>query len=226
MAYNACNGYIDLQERLRPTCSIIHYTLQQWEESYDPVLTGKLCMHVDILIRILECLGTTERTIILLRHALSLLKDISEDESDSEFISYPSVYVQQSMKGGRPKFIISEDKLSRLLDMNFDCPTITRLFGVSLRTVRRRMTEYGFSVKSTYSSISEQELDQLVLQFKQYYPASGYRNMDGILRSHGIKVQQQRLRSCMQRVDPNGATVRWFDMIHPKKYYVQSPLSL
>ena len=167
--------------------------LQQWEESYDPLLTENLCMHVDILIRLLDRLGTTpEGTINLLRYVLSLLEDIAESEGDdSQFISTPVPHVEQSLKPGRPKFIVSEEVLTRLLDMNFGCPTIARLFGVSLRTIRRRMTEYGLSVKSTYSSISDQELDKLVSEFKQYYPASGYRNMDGILRGIGIKVQQQ-----------------------------------
>ena len=68
----ALNGHLELQERLRPTCSIILCTLQQWEESNDPLLTENLCMHVDILIRLLNRLGTTpEGTINLLRYVLS-----------------------------------------------------------------------------------------------------------------------------------------------------------
>ena len=53
-------------------------------------------------------------------------------------------------------------------------------------------------------TISDADLDQLVIH---YYPSSGYRTIDGILRGQGYRIQQQRIRSCMQRIDPNGALV-------------------
>lgn len=216
---------VELQERLRNIHSVILSTMQQYDDSRDPRFMDMLCMHVEILIRMLECLNAAEWLLDLFRHSLLLLQDISEKEG-----SYPPVIAVPCERGdgrfGRPKLDISQEQLEKLLEMQFDCPKIAKLLGVSLSTIRRRMTEYGLSVKSCYSTLSDQELDQLVLQLKYDYPSSGYRVIDGILQSQGYRIQQNRIRSCMQRVDPNGAIVRWFDTIRRRNYQVQGPLSL
>lgn len=215
----------ELQERLRNIQFVILSAMQQYDDSKDPMFLDMICMHVEILIRMLECLNTPEWLLDLFRHALFLFQDISEKEQ-----SYPSVIAVPCERGdgrlGRPKLVISQEQLEKLLEMQFDCPTIAKLLGVSLSTIRRRMTDYRLSVKSCYSTLSDQELDQLVLQLKYDYPSSGYRVIDGILRSQGYRIQQNRIRSCMQRIDPNGAVVRWFDAIQRRTYRVQGPLSL
>lgn len=215
----------ELQERLRNIRFSILSTLQQYEDSKDPMFMDMICMHVEILIRMLECLNASEWLLDLFRHALFLLQDICENGGNySAGISVPCE--REDGRLGRPKLVISQEQLETLLEMRFDCPTIAELFGVSLSTIRRRMTDYGLTVRSCYSTLSDQELDHLVLQLKYDYPSSGYRVIDGILRSQGFRIQQNRIRSCMQRIDPNGAIVRWFDTIHRRKYKVQGPLSL
>ena len=70
---------------------------------------------------------------------------------------------------GRPRFDIEQDQLEYLLDLCFTCPDIARLLGVSLRTVRRRMEEFGICVRDRYSSISDAELDEELVSIK-YIP--------------------------------------------------------
>lgn len=218
---------LEIQERIISTCSIIVSAMQQYDDSRDPLLADQICMQVEMLIQLLERSNVPEVQLALCRRALSVFQEICERESREAYTNVAlcqQVYISGGR--GRPKFVIPEELLEQLLDMHFTCQTIATLLGVSLRTVRRRMEEYGLSVRSCYSAISDEDLDQLVMQLKCNYPSSGYRVIDGILRSQGYRIQQQRIRSCMQRIDPNGAIIRWFDTIHRRKYHVQGPLSL
>ena len=218
---------VELQERMISTYTIILSTMQQYDDSRDPMLGDQICMQVEILIQILERLNMPEMRLTLFRCALSLLQDMCEKENQQ--VGTNTVALCQQVRGGfagRPKIVVPEELLEQLLDMHFNCNIIAKLLGVSLRTVRRRMEEYGLSVQSRYSTISDENLDQLVMHLKHYYPSSGYRVIHGILKSQGYRIQQQRVRSCMQRVDPSGAMIRWFDTIHRRKYHVQGPLSL
>jgi AraC-like DNA-binding protein len=56
---------------------------------------------------------------------------------------------------GRPKFNFPYEQLNFLLDRRFTVIQISALLGVSSRTVERRLQVFGFSVRATYSEISE-----------------------------------------------------------------------
>lgn len=60
---------------------------------------------------------------------------------------------------GRPKFLIGPEKLEYFLEKGFTATEISRLLGVSSKTIYRRLTELGMSVRSTYSNMSDMELD-------------------------------------------------------------------
>lgn len=84
--------------------------------------------------------------------SLALLAEIEEDMEESCSVNYvPSLLPRQSHRG-RLKFDIRKEKIEHL-NLNFTCPKIAFLLGVFLRTVRRRMTEYGSSVSGLYSDI-------------------------------------------------------------------------
>ena len=59
--------------------------------------------------------------------------------------------------------------------LGFQCPKIAEVMGVSLSTIRRtmyvyRMSEFGLSVTALYSSITDNELDEIVSQIKHDFP--------------------------------------------------------
>lgn len=116
--------------------------------------------------------------------------------------------------------------MASLLQLNFTCADMATMFGVSLRTIRRRMSEYNLSVRAYYTDIDDSGLDHAIRELKEEFPNSGYRIMDGLLRQRGIRVTQIRLREAMLRVDPNGVTVRFADLIHRRKYHVPGPQAL
>ena len=82
---------------------------------------------------------------------------------------------------GRPWFAIAEDQLCSLLQVGFSVPHIAHLLGTSVWTIRRRMEEFGLSVSDFCSSISDNDLDGIVIEVLTHFPNSGYRMMAGHL---------------------------------------------
>ena len=79
---------------------------------------------------------------------------------------------------------------------------------------------------SDFSSVSDAELDGLVSSIIDLYPRSGQKTVSGRLRSQGYKVQRDRIREAIRRVDPSGVEARLQSVLHRRKYYVRSPNSL
>jgi hypothetical protein len=127
---------------------------------------------------------------------------------------------------GRPKFHICRDQLVYLIEHNFSAVSIANMFDISLSTVRRRMREQGLSSTQQFASLSDEELDSIVSEIKLSHPQCGYRMVIGHLRSRGLKIQQDRVRTSLRRVDPEGTTVRWMAAIYRRKYSVKGPNSL
>lgn len=94
---------------------------------------------------------------------------------------------------------------------------------MSVRTVRRRMSEYGLSIHDTYSTITAEQLDGAVSEIQKNFPLCGNQQMIGHLRAQGLRVQQSRVK---RRVDPGGCVMRRLSSIHHRKYRVNGPLSL
>lgn len=51
--------------------------------------------------------------------------------------------------------------------MDLTVPCISKLLGVSVKTVHLRMQEWGLSIKGRYSSVTDNELDSLVSEIKR-----------------------------------------------------------
>ena len=73
-----------------------------------------------------------------------------------------SCYSSSLLYDGRPRYDIPVSTLELLIESRFTVISIAGVLHVSIRTVRRRMSEYGLSIRATYSSISDQELDVVV----------------------------------------------------------------
>ena len=74
--------------------------------------------------------------------------------------------------------------------------------GVHRNTLRLYMNKNG--IERAYSTLSNAELDQLVIQFKTRHPESGLRYVVGHLRAHGHRVQYRRILQSLRRVDRIG----------------------
>ncbi|XP_041866845.1 uncharacterized protein LOC121655962 [Melanotaenia boesemani] len=143
------------------------------------------------------------------------------------FQESPCAFVRAGGRG-RPKFIFSEELLSRLINIPLPVSCIANMLGVSQSTIFRRMRECGLSTRSTYSNLSDSELDDAVLSIKSRIPNAGYRMVKGCLLADGHRVQWDRIKESMHRVDAPGILERMTQLgcIVRRSYFVQGPLSL
>ncbi|KAG9262439.1 hypothetical protein AMEX_G24213 [Astyanax mexicanus] len=159
-------------------------------------------------------------------NALGDLHKMVVEEKKSQL---PQVYVQVNYGvTGRPKCDISPDYLLHLLNQGLSVPCIANLMGVSRRTVYKRMAEAHFSVRALYSTCSDAELDCLIVKIKESMPHAGYRLVKGCLQAKGHRVQWERVRASMHRVDTVGILCRLNQLgcVVRRTYSVPGPKSL
>uniref|UniRef100_A0A3B5AAB7 Integrase core domain-containing protein n=1 Tax=Stegastes partitus TaxID=144197 RepID=A0A3B5AAB7_9TELE len=116
---------------------------------------------------------------------------------------------------GRPKLIFSEEFLSRLIDVPLSVSCIANLLGVSQSTIFQRMHELGLSTRAAYSRLTDSELDDAVQSIKSRITNAGYRMVKGCLQADGHRVQWDRIKESMHRVN--------LGCIARRTYSVQGP---
>lgn len=192
-----------------------------WSADLDMIIyqTSKLYR----IVRLLD--ASTHDTLEAIGRSLSVFEELYQTLDAGPLAAYgPGLITTGSV--GRPRLDVRKDQLEYLLEVGFSTPQIATTIGVSLSTVRRRMTEYGLSIGALYSDISDFELDSIVSRIKVLFPNCGYRLMGGHLLSQGYRISQVRIKDSLNRVDPEGIAIRWSAAIERRRYRVQSPLSL
>ena len=166
----------------------------------------------------------SEQVVELLRAAKDSLSTILNGAEDTSF------HVEQLVTGerGRPKLNITREQLQFLLERAFSVPDIARIIGVSVSTIERRLHEFHIPARLFYSDIDDETLDRTIRDISRSFPSAGYRRMTGFLLSRGIKVQQERIRGSMWRVDPEGVLIRSLELstVNRRRYQVYAPLAL
>ena len=165
-----------------------------------------------------------EQACELVRQALLSIQEMQDSQWMVSVRHTPSVHRMGAV--GRPRFDIPREQLSLLIESQFTVPQIADMIGVSERTIHRRMSEYGLSIQSTYSEMTNLELDSVIADIHREFPMCGNKQMGGHLLSRGIRVQQHRIRESMRRIDPEGTLARRLNVIHRRCYSVPSPRSL
>ena len=128
---------------------------------------------------------------------------------------------------GRPRLSIPKETLEELRGMNFSWSKIALMFGVSRWTIHRRVEEYGLTHLQKFSDISDDRLDEIILDYiSRHGPTTGEPYISGYLRSIGIHVQRRRVRSSINRVDPRNTVLRWGALVSRRTYSVPWPNSL
>ena len=131
-----------------------------------------------------------------------------------------------SISAGRPRISINPQELLFLSNNGFNVSGLASLLNCSTRTVQRRFREVGLYGRQRYSCLSDDELDQHVMEIQHGHPNRGYRIVDGMLRSQSIIVQRNRIRCSLKRVDSDGVTRRCRQALHRRVYSVPSPNAL
>lgn len=168
----------------------------------------------------------------LLRNYQLLHIELRRPESSTQCTNL-AVYALESpplsrtASAGRPKLEISEDVLLQLRSLGFKWKHISDMLLVSRWTIRRRVIEYGIEETTGFTNMTDAELDGLVQQFMQEHGSLiGCSMISGRLRSLGLRVQRQKVRESIVRVDPVNVRVRWACVIYRRAYSVPGPNSL
>ena len=64
------------------------------------------------------------------------------------------------------------------------------------------MSDYGISILSTYSGLSDYDLENEIISIISEFPHVGYMTISAILKTKGHRVQFSRVRSAVRNVDP------------------------
>ena len=165
-----------------------------------------------------SALGFTGHAIEQVRHILQSPQRVCSHAYFSPLVHDGTV--------GRPRYDVPVSTLESLVYSGFTGPQIAEILCLSVRTVRRRMAEYGISIRATYTTLSDEELDSIVGRIQREFGLCGNWQMQGHLRAQGLRVQQSRVRESQRRVDPGGSIMRRLSSIHRRVYRVNGPLAL
>lgn len=180
-------------------------------------------------VRHLECAPFLEE---LLRNIRALYLDWTRYGTDSRCTNVAIYSLQcppviRTVTPGRPRLDIREDVLIQLRSFGFTWKNISQMLLVSRWTIRRRVIEYGIQEITGYSNISDEELDIIVREFSgQHGSLVGCSIVNGHLRSLGLRLQRQRVRESLARVDPTNTHIRWAIVVSRRAYSVPGPNSL
>uniref|UniRef100_A0A8C1YAE3 Integrase core domain-containing protein n=1 Tax=Cyprinus carpio TaxID=7962 RepID=A0A8C1YAE3_CYPCA len=159
--------------------------------------------------------------------ALTNLSNLIQRLRDMEALEQVSVTMElePGQGRGRPRISISTINLTHLIELGLPTQSIANLLGVSRATLFRRMNENNLSVRALYSTCTDEELDALVTEIKTSMPDTGYRMVRGALLAQGHRVQWDRVRASMHRVDSVGVLSRMTNLrcIARRRYSVPYP---
>ena len=75
-------------------------------------------------------------------------------------------------------------------------------------------------IDTSYSQISDLELDELIRSYKLLRPTSGRRYAEGHVRNLGHRIQESRVHESLKRVDGLGNVLRKNDTVKRREYRV------
>ena len=125
---------------------------------------------------------------------------------------------------GRPKIAVPIEEIEFLRQLRFSWTRIAEILGISRSTLYRRLEEDGLPQAITFSSISDIELDAIVIRIKQIHPNDGERLIIGHLTRQNVVVPRSRVRASIHRVDPIGTSQRRSITIRRRIYHSECPI--
>ena len=79
-----------------------------------------------------------------------------------------------------------------------------------------------------YSLMEDDKLDQVIVSILNDFPNNGYKKIKGFSLYRGHRIQENKIRESMRRLDPDGVLLRTLQSrpVLRRAYQVAGPLSL
>lgn len=122
-----------------------------------------------------------------------------------------TAYLREALRAGR----------------NIPVTRVAKALGVHRHTVTSYMKLYKISGRhSSFSEISDTDLDKVVKDYKLKHPSTGIRYLRGYLLVNKLRVQKQRVIDSVMRVDGLNKTLRKYTTIKRREYLSARPNAL
>jgi len=170
--------------------------------------------------------GTINRTRERITQHLEAIQefDFEMAENDATIPHALQVAISSVPTGGRPRFHIPWDVVTLYRNLQYSWTTVASFLNIHPKTLHRHRIAENYRDPTPFSNITDIALDDLVSQFiDQFNGVVGSGFMSAILKDHGIKVQRNRVRESMRRVDQLGNLERWAALVPRLKYSVRGP---
>ena len=181
--------------------------------------------------------------------ALDNARTVSSDPPDA---AAPELGTRDSTSGsvGRPPVDIDPQTLAVLSAGRVSHRRLGELYNCHPRTIRRRLLEYGLSqpgppvytdrvqadgaierfyypgISSDLSQLTDDELDQVLLNMYHQFPSFGRRMIDGYLLQLGERVPRGRIEASYRRVIGPPPGIYGARRIQRRVYSVPGPMAL
>ena len=127
-----------------------------------------------------------------------------------------------SSRVGRPLLDVNIEDITSLRALGYTWVKIAQLLQISRSTLYRCLEDYGVH-PDDYTSITSQELNEVVKHIKLDHPNDGEALLKGHLFRLGIKVPRSQLRASIHEVDHERTVCRRSNVIKRCTYSVPAP---
>jgi Bacterial regulatory protein, Fis family len=130
-----------------------------------------------------------------------------ENSPSNVYIPQP-VSIEKTTTRGRPRKVVNVDLLKEAMNptRRISKVLLAEKLGIHRNTLRAKLKEN--SINSSFTEMSDEDLDQTIKNYLKSHPSSGIRYLTGHLRTQGLRIQRRRLQQSIKRVDRLGQTLR------------------
>lgn len=123
---------------------------------------------------------------------------------------------------GRPRIEVHIEDILALRALNFKWTVIARILQISRSTLYNKLAELGLGI-STYTQITDAELDDIITKIRRDHPRDGEVMSNGHLLRLGVQVPRRRLRQSIHHVDHEATVAHQGRTIRRRIYSVPHP---
>lgn len=147
------------------------------------------------------------RNSVHVKFYLFLLQPFNIEIRNPENVSIP-ILVQTAQLGqpGQPRKHINKLWLENALSHNWHISQsrLSKALRIDRKTLWAWIRDYGLEMATKFDDVSDEDLDNILREFKLEKPGSGWHYAIGHLQMHGICIQQEHVHLLLRRIDGLG----------------------